>query len=203
METSQSLTSSSTDRGFTLIETLVAMSILAIGLSTLALLTARMLQGTAQAHYFSLASQLASEKLEDLNRFPATDPNVAIPTGTTAGGISSDVVATVTSGGITEPVNYFDEVHLAVAGGSVAEVESGLDGSGATVYETIQHRPDGSVSTTTSTSVPTSPGTIMFKRRWIIEKDQPAVGVRRITVLVILENPVDTPVEYQMSMVRP
>ena len=43
-----------------------------------------------------------------------------------------------------------------------------------------------------------------FKRRWIIEMDQPVTGVRRITVLVTLENQqVQPPVTFQMSMVRP
>jgi hypothetical protein len=44
---------------------------------------------------------------------------------------------------------------------------------------------------------------MQFKRRWVIEKDMPVAGVRRITVAVSLPSTAGPPVNFQMSMVRP
>jgi len=204
METSLSLRNSTPQRGFSLIETIVAIAVLSIGLMAMAALMTRMTSATSRSGYMSVAMQLASEKLEDLNRYPADDPNVAVPTGTTAGSLTSDIVSTVTSGGESASVNYHDEVRLSATGGAVSEIDTAVDGTtGDTVYTTISHAPDGTVASSSSTTAPSDSGMVRFKRRWVIEKDQPTTGVRRITVLVTLENPVNTPVNSQMSMVRP
>jgi len=182
----------------------VAIAVLSIGLMAMAALMTRMTSATSRSGYMSVAMQLASEKLEDLNRYPADDPNVAVPTGTTAGSLTSDIVSTVTSGGESASVNYHDEVRLSATGGAVSEIDTAVDGTtGDTVYTTISHAPDGTVASSSSTTAPSDSGMVRFKRRWVIEKDQPTTGVRRITVLVTLENPVNTPVNSQMSMVRP
>src|SRR5579863_5722593 len=100
--------------GFSLLETMVAVLVLAIGLLAVAALTAKMVGGTSQSHYMSLAADLASEKLEDLNRWPSFDPNVYVASGSTAGSLTSDTSANVTSGGIgPELVNYYDDVAIA------------------------------------------------------------------------------------------
>jgi len=191
-------------RGFSLVETIVAMAVMAVGLMAMAALMARMVSTTSRSGYMSIAMQLTSEKLEDLNRYPTDDPNVAVTSGSTAGSLTSDVVSTVTSGGESASVNYHDEVRLSATGGAVSEVETAVDGAtGDTVYTTISHQPDGTVSSAQSTTAPTVTGVMRYKRRWVIEKDQPTTGVRRVTVLVTLENPVNTPVSAQMSMVRP
>jgi len=90
-------------RGFTLIETLVAMFILCVGLVALASLAAQTLSGTTRTHYSALTADLASEKLEDLSRWPTFDPNIYAAPGTTVGGLASDQSASVTSGGIPTP----------------------------------------------------------------------------------------------------
>ena len=204
MEMSLSLRSTRRQRGFSLVETIVAMAVMAVGLMAMAALMARMMSTTSRSGYMSIAMQLTSEKLEDLNRYPADDPNVAVPTGSSVGSLTSDVVSTVTSGGESASVNYHDEVRLSATGGAVSEVETAVDGvTGYTVYTTISHQPDGTVTSAQSTSAPSATGMIRFKRRWTIEKDQPTTGVRRVTVSVTLENPVNTPVSAQMSMVRP
>jgi prepilin-type N-terminal cleavage/methylation domain-containing protein len=203
METSLSPHKHRTERGFSLIEAIVAIGVLSIGLMAMAGLMARMMSTTSRSGYMSIAMQLASEKLEDLNRYPAQDPNVAV-SGSSAGNLTSDVVATVTSGSETASVNYFDEIRLSATGGAASEVETQVDpDTGDTVYINISHAPDGTVTSSSGTTAPSDNGMIRFKRRWTIEKDQPTAGVRRITVLVTLENPVDTPVNAQMSMVRP
>ncbi|MBI3670408.1 MAG: prepilin-type N-terminal cleavage/methylation domain-containing protein [Acidobacteria bacterium] len=191
-------------RGFTLIEVVVAIAVLAVGLVAVASLTSQMIVGTARSKYMSLAATLASEKLEDLNRWPAGDPHVAVTSGTTAGSLTSDIVSMVTVGATSESVNYYDEVLFAAAEGAVSETVSGLNASGATVYTTTNHEPDGTIATATGNSPPTPVAPLAYKRRWIIEKDTPVAGVKRVTVWVTLENQfVRPPVSFQMSMVRP
>lgn len=187
-----------------LIETMVAIGVLSVGLMSMAALMSRMISTTSRSGYVSIAQQLASEKLEDLNRYPSVDPIVAVTSGTTAGSLTSDVVASVTSGSETASVNYFDEVRLSATGGAASEIETAVDlTTGDTIYTTIAHAPDGTVVSSSTTTAPSDSGMVRFKRRWIIEKDQPTTGVRRVTVSVTLENPVNTPVNTQMSMVRP
>src|ERR1041385_3023885 len=105
-------------RGFTLIESLAAILILTIGLVGLAGLMSNMMSNSARSRYMSEAAMLASEKLEDLERYPAADPDVAVTSGTVAGSLASDTTATVTSNGNTESVNYFDVIQLSSAGGT-------------------------------------------------------------------------------------
>jgi hypothetical protein len=57
---------------------------------------------------------------------------------------------------------------------------------------------------TSATATAEETGTISFHRRWTIEMDQPVTGVKRVTVLVTLNNAFMNPgVSFQMSMVRP
>lgn len=167
----------------------------------------------------SIATTLASEKLEDLNRWNASDPQVCVPAGSTSvGSLTSDTLQTTTcpSGGSSASVAYYDDVSADVTNasghcgdsttGCFAETLSAVSG-GSTVYYTTYHSPDGTITySPQSTTAPSSP---TFHRRWIIEQD-PAIngtavtGVRRITVLVTsLDATVQPPVSFQMSMVRP
>jgi len=75
-------------RGFTLIETLAAILVLTIGLVGMAVLMSNMMTGGARSRYMSEAAMLASEKLEDLERYPAADPDVAVTSGATAGSLT-------------------------------------------------------------------------------------------------------------------
>jgi Tfp pilus assembly protein PilV len=192
-----------------LIETLVAIAVMSVGLMSMALLMARMISTTSRSGFMSTAMQLASEKLEDLNRYPCADAtrcdaNVAVPVGATAGSLTADTSGTVTSDSETVQVDYWDEVRFDATGGAVKEIKTGVSGGGTTTYTTVSHAPDGTISTSPpSATAPSASGMICFRRRWTIEKDQPTPGVRRVTVLVTLQNPVSTPVSAQMSMVRP
>jgi len=192
-------------RGFSLIEILVAMMILSIGLVALCSLAAQTMTGTSRSQFTALASDLATEKLEDLSRWPSFDPNIYAASGTTVGSLTSDTSATVTSGGIpSELVNYFDDVEISDSKGAISETVSQVV-SGATNYNTTSHNPDGTITTSTSTSASASDlGAIGFHRRWTIEMDQPVTGLRRITVSVVLENSyLQPPISFQMTMVRP
>ncbi|HLW99577.1 MAG TPA: prepilin-type N-terminal cleavage/methylation domain-containing protein [Candidatus Acidoferrales bacterium] len=191
--------------GFTLTEVLVALFVLAVGLASVAALLASTVSGTATTEYMTKAAALATEKLEDLNRFPAGDPNVAVTVGNTAGSITADTSATVTSNATTENVDYFDEIFFSPTSGSVSETVSGLDVNGNPQYTTTAQQPNGTISVTqTGSRASLVNGAIYFKRRWVIEANQPINGLRRITVYVFLENASVAPgVNFQMSVVRP
>ena len=197
----------SAQRGFSLIEAVIAILVLTIGLVSMAMLISSTMSSTTESKFLSLASLLASEKLEDLDRWNSIDPHVAVTGGASAGSLTADTgPVSVTSNGITEPVTYYDEVALGANQGTYSEVVSGLIG-GATNYVTTSFLPAGGtpqISTST-----TAPGSYSFKRRWVIETN-PAVngtvitGLHRITVLVLSQDPaVKPPVKFQMSLVRP
>jgi prepilin-type N-terminal cleavage/methylation domain-containing protein len=206
METSVLRHKSNNSRGFTLLEVMMAMLILTIGLVAVAALISTTAGNSSHSRFMSMAAMLASEKLEDLNRYPVTDPAIATPAAT-AGSLTADTSQSVTVGAVTETVDYYDSVQMSGAGGSVTETIKGTNSGGTTTYTTVTHTPDGSANQTTSTTAPAALGgadAMAFSRRWIIEKDVPVVGVRRITVLVTLQNLSGAAgVSFQMSMVRP
>src|SRR5580692_1762633 len=157
----------------------MAILILTIALVAVAALISKTSANTSHSRYMSLAAMLASEKLEDLNRYPVTDPAIAVPAAT-AGSLTADTSQPVTVGAVTETVDYYDEVQMSGASGSVSETIKGVDYPGNTTYTTVTHTPDGTASETTSTTAPVSVGgadATAFHRRWIIEKDVPTIGV--------------------------
>jgi prepilin-type N-terminal cleavage/methylation domain-containing protein len=213
----------SPEAGFSLLEVTVAITILAIGLMSAALLCSQVSGQGELSKYMSLASTLTSEKLEDLNRWDSDNPQLCVPTvNGTVGSLTSDVLQTTTCpSGSTGVVNYYDDVSLALnsnsdcpgtSAGCFAETVSTISG-GNTQYTTTYHSPDGTITSTTSSTAPYS----TFHRRWIIESNPvingivpacpasgPATCLRRVTVLVtLLDQSVQTPVTFQMSVVRP
>jgi prepilin-type N-terminal cleavage/methylation domain-containing protein len=193
--------------GFTLAEVMVALCVLSIGLLSVAALFASTIKGTAGTEYMTQAATLASEKLEDLNRYPtSTDPHIYVAPGGTAGSITTDTSSNVTLGGVTTPIYYYDEVFFSPTQGSVSETVSQLNASGTLQYSTTVNQPNGivlpnQISTSRAALIN---GSIYFKRRWVIEQDQPIVGLKRVTVWVSLENLSIAPnVQFQMSIIRP
>ena len=203
--------------GFTLIEVLVSMAIMVVGMMATALLMANVYKLTVRSRFVALASQLASEELEDLNRWPATtggfiDPHIIVPSGsntcgatgvTCIGSLTTDYgPQTITVSGNTTSVSYFDSVCLSTQNGQMSETYQ--DPSSSTpLYDTLTFSPNGQAPSVSYSSTPPTVG-MTFDRRWVIEQDQSVVGVRRITVRVILaDRTIQPPVTYQMSMVRP
>ena len=202
------------NRGFSLIEVMVAIFVLTIGLISVAALATTMLATGKRSKYMALASSLASEKLEDLSRFPSDVPEVCIPASTTSvGSLTSDILQTTTcANGASASVPYNDDVSISFgtgggdcpnAGGCFAETITGTNSSGTTQYLTTYHSPDGRITTPAATTTASSQK-MTFHRRWLVEGDTPVTGVRRVTVLVTLSNnTVNPPVTFQMSSVRP
>ena len=194
-------------RGFTLLETLIAISILSVGLLAMAALMSKTTASASNSRYLSTQSLLASEKLDDLTGRSSSDPDIAVPTGASSGSLTTDASQTVTdSSGGTTPVDYFDQVDISNGNGAVTEILTTSNAAGQVVYETVTHNPDGTIAETNSTTPPTTPvgtaDTLGFHRRWVIEKDTPIVGVKRITVQVTVLTQTPVPA-FQMSTIRP
>ena len=163
--------------GFTLIETMVAVVVLCIGLLSVAALMSQMVRGSSTSRYMSSAAMLASEKLEDLNRYASTDPTVA---ASPVGSLGADTPG------------YFDLVQISTDNGTMTETYNGT---------VVSHKADGTVS---NVAPPVTGATMTYDRRWLIETGGglPA-GVRRVTVLVIANDPAANRAQFQTSMVRP
>jgi prepilin-type N-terminal cleavage/methylation domain-containing protein len=205
----QSQSSKHGARGFTLMEIMISIALLLVGVVAAATLFGNIWGATSHSQYMIQASTLASEKIEDLNRYPSGDPDVAVTSGTTAGSLTADTDASVTSNGVTETVDYFDEVFMDPSAGSIAEtVATGT--SPSYTYTTTTHNPNGTITTATATSLSTAQtNAIQFERRWRIELN-PTIGgtvmtgMRRITVQVTTINgSIQPTVQFQMSLVRP
>ena len=208
-----SRTKKSKARGFSLIEVMVAIAVLTIGLISVAALATTMLATGKRSKYMALASTLASEKLEDLSRYPNDQPEVCLPTGsTTVGSLTTDVLQTTTCPtGASQSIAYDDDVSISFGntsgdcpnqGGCFAETITSVSG-GNTQYQTTYHSPDGRITTTAPTTTK-SAQSMTFHRRWLVEGDTPVAGTRRVTVVVnLVGNIVNPPVTFQMSSVRP
>src|SRR5215470_5008249 len=123
-------------RGFTLVEVMIAVFVLAFGLLAAAWMMNKMNLSTNQSRYMSDEALLASEKLEDLNRYPIVDP--AIVAG---GSLTADVTQTNTVGAVTQLVDYFDSVQVSTGNGSSIEITTGKDSKGNPNYTQVTHTP--------------------------------------------------------------
>jgi len=203
----------STNSGFTVLEVAVAIFLLTIGVVAVAALSGTMMTTGNRSKYLSLEATLASEKLEDLNRWSANATHVCVPTGSASvGSLTSDVLQSTTCpAGATASIAYYDDVNINFSNGS-SDCVSSLGGcfaetvasqvGGVTQYTTTYHSPDGTVNTATNATAPTN---MTFHRRWIIEANSPVNGVRRMTVLVTANSTNVSPFSpsFQMSLVRP
>ena len=162
----QSLCSSSTrsgsrggSRGFTIVEVVVASFILMVGLAAVAGVVGSTLGNTERSEYMTQAATLATEKLEDLNRYPPSDVSISVPTGNSSGSLTSDDLQDVTLNGVTSAVAYYDEVYNSPAAGALVETYTNFDSMGNTQYNTTTYTPNGTMSApVTSSSAPSTAG---------------------------------------------
>jgi Tfp pilus assembly protein PilV len=189
-----------------LVEVLCALVIVTVGAVSMGLLATRAMATGRLSKYMSLASTLASEKLEDLSRWPVTDQHICVPTGSAwMGDLGSDVLQSVTcpAGTNSVSISYYDDVSISVTEpGDCPNVSVGCFAEtiwNGSQYTTTYHSPDGVVQTNNN-----AVANMTFHRRWMIEADTPVTGVRRVTVLVtLMDQTVQPPVSFQMSLVRP
>jgi type II secretory pathway pseudopilin PulG len=200
METSMSHLKPKHEQGFSMLEATIAVSILAVGMLAVAAIFGSLSNTTTSSRYSSTQTLLASEKLEDLNRLSACDPEIAVPGGGTMGSLTSDasqnIAASTTVCG-SETVNYFDDVQISTDNGAITETNNGV---------TITQTPNGEVTTT---APPNSANLMKYHRRWVIEQDpviqgNTITGARRITVIVFAQTgrAVDQAAAFQTTMVR-
>jgi len=210
----ETLLSRKTNRqsGFTLLEVVIAISVLTFGLLAVAGLMSQLSLNTGASRVSGMEVLLASERLEDLNARGLSDPNITPGGSLTADGVSQSV----TYAGSTVIVPYSDTIDVSTgsdtsSNGDIIETVVGKDSIGNADYTITDHSPAGQAS-----SVLVDPGTppaatsatMVFHRRWLIEKDLPVVGVYRMTVWVQLEPVVGQlsgamAVPFQTSMERP
>jgi type IV pilus modification protein PilV len=200
METSMSRRKAGRESGFTLIEVLVAVTVLAVGLLAVAALMSQMGTSTNQSRYMGIEALLASEKLEDLNQYPADAVETAAGGDLAPGGsLTADVQG------------YSDQVQIssgaaAEASGDLVEIRIGVDKNGAADYTIVSHSPNGQTLSQTASGTPPTPSVDMltFDRRWQIVQGVPTAGVRQITVLITLANAgAGHSATFQTTMVRP
>jgi len=86
------------DRGLTLVEVMVAMTLLAFGLLAIAPLFAGSVKTNASSNQLGNVNGLAGEKLEELIGYPAIDPRLAVPDGANAA--ASPGVSTTGAGSV-------------------------------------------------------------------------------------------------------
>lgn len=184
-------------------EVLVAIAVLAVGLMAIAALITRTLVSGTRARYLNMASILASEKLDSLNKWPASDPNVTpggtlLPAGVCAGGSP-----------------YCDTVTVSESGGADYETQTQSLPDGTLSTSTIVHTSAGCVGTPAACGIAGQlAGGSTFTRQWWITLNPVVTSIggapsvanntRRVTVLVTLnDGSIKPPVKFQMSMVRP
>jgi prepilin-type N-terminal cleavage/methylation domain-containing protein len=109
------------EEGFALVEVMIAIVILAVGLLGLAALMAQLTSTTGSSRYSGTQVMLASEKLEDLNRLPVGDPNLA------AGGSLT-----------TDAASYSDQVQVSSDNGTTTTFTAA--GTAAASSDMLQFR---------------------------------------------------------------
>jgi type II secretory pathway pseudopilin PulG len=81
------------EAGLTLIEVLVAATILAMALLALAPMFTSAVRTNASAYQLTNSTTLAREKLEELSGYPRSDPRLTIAAGSNAAGPTGTVIA--------------------------------------------------------------------------------------------------------------
>jgi Tfp pilus assembly protein PilV len=194
-------------------EVLVSIVILTVGLLGMAALVCSTLTFGTGAKYMNMASVLASDKLDGLNKLPSSDPELGgfpllAPVGALAGPVNcavGDAYCDQVTVSETNGANYLTQTQLVTNAAGVTN----------TVTSTIVHTNTGCVDTPANCGVPNpTTGGSKFTRRWLITPNPvitstaganvAVTGARRITVLVtLIDQSAKNTVQFQMSMVRP
>jgi len=210
------------EAGFTLLEVMVALMVLTVGLMSIALLMANVYKQTVRSRYASLASMMATEKMEDLLSYGQSDPRAHLAGGTLTTSIStatlSDTPVNASWNGGTVTVDYYDTVTLNNSSSTTTPamqetLEILTTTTPATVeYVTQSFYANGILQWDSATGPPyypsapttTAPSGETFLRTWQIQSNTPATNLTTITVLVaLIDSTMNPPVSTQISAVRP
>lgn len=164
---------------------MVALMVLLVGFMAMVQLIATSVVVNRYAYSLTSLTQLASEKLEELRTLPLTDPrfrvagnpNYPTESQTALGSLTVAQSQNLTdTTGVTHSEPFYDFVVVNRRNGSITRT-AGPDDSG--LYNSITRTLGG---TTTSNASSSSPTTVSYERRWMVEGNQPIAGVFRITV---------------------
>ncbi|MBZ5535281.1 MAG: hypothetical protein LAO31_04935 [Acidobacteriia bacterium] len=177
------------ERGFSILELMIALFVLLFGFITMANLIATSVVVNRSSNHLTSIAQLASEKLEEIRALDATDPRVypAILSGSpgapvTGGSLTGDVTTPVNVGGVNYTISYFDVVYVNQRDGSITRT-AGPDDTGNFSSETTSL--DG--ATTPPAASGNEPTQLSYRRRWTIESNTPINGATQITVEVAVK----------------
>jgi len=159
-------------RGFSILELMIALLVLLFGFIAMMNLIAASIVVNRSSNRLTALTQLASDKLEELRSLDISDPRAQA-----GGSLTADETQNV--GGQT--VSYFDTVLMDQRSGSIVRT-AGPDQNGT--YDSVTRTIGGVTSETTSGSEPTQ---VSYRRRWLIESDQPIAAATRITVEVAVK----------------
>jgi len=187
-----------------MLEVAVSTAILAIGLLGIAVLITNLLTMGSTSRYMAMANVLASEKLDNLNKWPSNSLNVQ-PGGALTG------PSTCAAGDI-----YCDQVTVSETSGADYETQTQYNDDGTVTSTTLVHTSAGCVNTPAVCGVAQpAAGASTFTRRWLITTNpvvtpvgggagQTITGARRVSVVVFMTTQMQrNPVSFQLSMVRP
>lgn len=191
------------ERAFSVLELMVALFVLLFGFISMAQLIATSIVVNRYSYRLTSLTQLAAEKVEELRARSLSDPsfdvagNPVFPSETRAsvGSIGADQTQTLLdASGTSHTVSFFDTVYVNHRTGSITRT-AGPD-------DTNQYQSDvRSLSgTTSSSSSSSSPTDVSYRRRWMIEGNQPIPGAIRITV--DLSAPINTGSNEYRQVIR-
>ncbi|MFI5175642.1 MAG: hypothetical protein ACHQKY_12335 [Terriglobia bacterium] len=166
----------SVERGFSILELMIALYVLLFGFIAIANLIATSIVVNRSSNRLTSLTQLASEKLEELRSYDVNDPLAHA-----GGSLGNDVTALVVDATGNHTVSYFDAVYLNQRNGSITRT-GGPDDTGG--YPTETTTIDG---TTTTGNLGGEPTQVSYRRRWLIESNTPINGATQITVEVAVK----------------
>lgn len=173
------------EAGFSVLEVMVALFVLLFGFISMAQLIATSIVVNRNSFRLTSLTQLAAEKLEELRSMPLDNerfevvgnPEFATATLASVGSLTADTTQTLQdSGGVPHTVSFYDWVFVDQRAGSITRTAGPGDTDG---YNSVTRTLAGSSSLVTQESAPTR---VSYRRRWLIEGNQPLPGNIRITV---------------------
>ena len=149
--------------GFTLVEVLIALTILAIGLLGVALMQVTSISGNTFSREMSVATELGQDMLEKLRTYEYTSTN------------TDNALIGAASPGTNHPTVADVAANLAPAADTTA------DCSVPNANNVIDER---GLWTARATAIGTTAGPLLYRRKWNVTDNSPATNMKAIDVTV-------------------